>query len=71
MIDLSTAAIIEKNKVSTDGVWLQLAEIVVENQDVIRLVNNNENIEFLGQTYYMFAFELSSVRTVRKYRKRR
>jgi len=62
MIDLSTAAIIEKNRVSTDGVWLQLAEIVVENQDVIRLVNNNENIEFLGQTYYMFAFELSSVK---------
>ncbi len=61
-MDLSTAAIIEKNKVATDGVWLQLAEIIVENQEIIRLVNNNENIEFLGYTYYQFSFTLSSVK---------
>ena len=62
MIDLSTAAIIEKNKVSTDGVWLQLVEIAVEGEETIRLVNNNENIIFGGETYYMFAFDLSSVK---------
>lgn len=61
-MDLSTAAIIEKNKVSTDGVWLQLAEIIVQNQEIIRLVNNNENIEFLGYTYYQFAFDLSTIK---------
>ena len=61
-MDLSTAAIIEKNKVSTDGVWLLLAEIAVTGEDTIRLVNNNENITFQGQTYYMFPFQLSPVK---------
>ncbi len=61
-MELSTAAIIEKNKISTDGVWLMLATISPTGETPIRLVNNNENITFQGLTYYMFPFELSPVK---------
>lgn len=61
-MDLSTAAIMEKNRVSTDGVWLLLATITVAGEEPIRLVCNNENIEFRGKIYYMFPFELSPVK---------
>lgn len=61
-MDLSTAAIIEKNRVSSDGVWLQLLTITVAGEDPIRLVRNNENIEFQGKTYYMFPFEISPIK---------
>lgn len=61
-MELSTAAILEKNRVSTDGVWLLLCTITPAGESPIRLVNNNENIVFQGLTYYMFPFELSPVK---------
>ncbi|MBQ9256146.1 MAG: DUF1833 family protein [Acidaminococcaceae bacterium] len=61
-MDLSTAAILEKNKVSTDGVWLELVTITYGSEEPIRLVANNENINFMGNTYYKFPFDFSSVK---------
>jgi len=61
-MDLSTAAIIEKNRVSSDGVWLQIVTITVAGEEPIRLVRNNENIKFQGKTYYMFPFDVSPIK---------
>lgn len=57
MLSLSTASIIEKNKVSTTGVWLQLLELDY-GDDIIRLVNNTEDITFQGHEYVAFPFSL-------------
>lgn len=61
-MNLSTAAIIEKNKVSTDGVYLLLLTIQYKQEEPIRLVLNNEKITFKGQEYYPYYFSLSEVK---------
>lgn len=61
-MDLSTAAIIEKNKVATDGVYLLLLTIEYKSETPIRLVLNNEEITFKGNTYYPYYFSLSEVK---------
>lgn len=61
-MDLSTAAIIEKNKVSTSGVYLLLMTIRYKEEEPIRLVLNNEEIVFKGDTYYPYYFSLSDVK---------
>lgn len=61
MLTLSQASIIEKNKVSTDGVWLMLLDVQLDNGDVIRLVNNIEDINFRGDNYIAFPFTLEDI----------
>lgn len=61
-MNLSTAAIIEKNKVSTDGVYLLLLTIQYKQEEPIRLVLNNEKITFKGVDYYPYYFSLSEVK---------
>lgn len=61
MLNLSTASIIEKNKVSTDGVWLLMLEIRYDGEEALRLVNNTENIAYQGNTYYAFPFTLDDI----------
>ena len=61
-MNLSTAAIIEKNKVSTDGVYLLLLTIQYKNEEAIHLVLNNEKITFKGVDYYPYYFSLSEVK---------
>lgn len=51
MLVLSSAAIAEKNKISSTGAWLQLLEITFLGQSTIRLVYNNEDITWDGNTY--------------------
>lgn len=61
-MNLSTAAIIEKNRVSTDGVYLLLLTIQYKNEEAIHLVLNNEKITFKGVDYYPYYFSLSEVK---------
>lgn len=61
MLTLSQASIIEKNKIATDGVWLMLLELQLNNGDVIRLVNNTEDITFRGDTYIAFPFTIEEI----------
>ena len=61
-MNLSTAAIIEKNKVSTDGVYLLLLTIQYKSEEAIHLVLNNEKITFKGVDYYPYYFSLSEVK---------
>ena len=63
MLDLSAVAKLEKNKISSTGVWLVLLEIQFQSV-TIKICNNNENIEWpagSGQTWVAFPFELGEV----------
>lgn len=61
MLTLSTASIIEKNKIATDGVWLMLLDITYGSEDTIRLVRNTEKITFQGNEYFPYGFELNEI----------
>jgi phage-related protein len=66
MLPLSASAILEKNKIAGDSVWLVLLEVVIPNAPVIRIVRNNENITWNGQTWIAFPFELDDVQETDK-----
>lgn len=62
MLTLSSAAIIEKNKLAADGTWLVLLEInLVSPATTLRLVRNTDNITWNGQTWVAFPFDLGDV----------
>ncbi|MCX7779606.1 MAG: DUF1833 family protein [Negativicutes bacterium] len=60
MRNLSVAAILEKNKLSSDGAWLVLLEIAI-GTTIIRICRNTEDIIWNGQTWIAFPFELEDV----------
>lgn len=62
MHSLSTASIIEKNRTTSDGVYLLLLTIQYKNDDPIRLVRNTENYTFNNNLFYAYYFELSEVK---------
>jgi len=61
MLPLSSAAIIEKNKVAGDSVWVILLEITIPGASAIRICSNNENIVWNGETWVPFPFELDEM----------
>jgi lambda family phage minor tail protein L len=64
MLNLSSAAITEKNKLASDGVWLVLLEIRLPSTEVIRVVRNNQDIVWPasgGNTYAAFPFEIDTL----------
>lgn len=58
MLDLSAAAILEKNKLASAGAWLILLKIVLSDSTVIRICKNNVNITWDSQTWIAFPFDL-------------
>ena len=60
MLALSEASIIEKNKLSTDGVWLLALEAQIPG-DALYLVNNTEDVTLGGQRYVAFPFSLEDI----------
>ena len=60
MLALSEASIIEKNKLSTDGVWLLALEAQIPG-DTLYLVNNTEDVTLGGQRYVAFPFSLEDI----------
>lgn len=60
MLTLSTASILEKNKIDATGVWLMLLDIEYKG-DIVRLVYNTEDITFQGNKYIAFPFKLADV----------
>ena len=66
MLRLSNAAILEKNKLSSDGVWLVLSEIQLSQDVVIRVVRNNEDITWNKQVWTAFPFELDEIKETMK-----
>lgn len=62
MIVLSPAIIEEKNKIEGDGVWILLLDLV--SPDLVyhlRLAQNTEDVEYLGETYQAFPFQLGEI----------
>lgn len=63
MHNLSLIAKLEKNKISSTGAWLVLIEVQFQGT-TIRIVNNNEDIEWpagSGTVWTAFPFELGEV----------
>jgi len=60
MLALSEASIIEKNKLSTDGVWLLALEVQIP-ENTLYLVNNTEDVTLGGQRYVAFPFSLEDI----------
>lgn len=60
-MELSTAAIIEKNKIASNGADLLLCDITCRDES-LHLVANNENIVFQGVTYYAYAFSVDKIK---------
>ena len=60
MLALSEASIIEKNKLSTDGVWLLALEAQIPG-NTLYLVNNTEDVTLGGQRYVAFPFSLEDI----------
>ena len=70
MLPLSAVAILEKNKLSSDGAWLVLLEVELKNISsgnpggesiIIRAVRNNEDIHWNGQDWVAFPFQLEEI----------
>lgn len=62
MLDLSNVAILEKNKLASDGAWIILVEITVSPGLILRLCRNTEDIVWNGETWVAFPFELEPPR---------
>lgn len=62
MLTLSNVAILEKNKLASDGAWIILAEINVAPGLILRLCRNTEDIIWNGETWTAFPFELEAPR---------
>jgi len=62
MLNLSTAGMLEKSQLSSDGVWLLLVEVAIPDSDQpLRLVRNNEDIVWEGHTWTAFNFKLGDI----------
>ncbi len=61
MLPISSDAIIEKNKVTSDGTWILLLEINYESEDSIRVCLNNETITWNSYTWLPAIFTLSGI----------
>lgn len=64
MKNLPANLILEKNKLDTTSVWLILLDILLndEAETVIRLVLNNEDFSYNGNTYAAFNFTLDPMK---------
>lgn len=61
MLQLSTAAILEKNRIAQEGVWVTLLELEVPEEDALRICYNTEDITWGGHVWTAFPFVLDTV----------
>lgn len=60
-LDISSNAVLEKNKISSGGVWLLLVKFVYEDEDPVRICLNNEAITWDGESWLPAIFSLSGL----------
>lgn len=60
-LSFSVAAILEKNKLSSTGVWLILLEMALSDGSYVRIAKNNEDITWNGYTWQRFPFKLDDL----------
>lgn len=56
LLQISSAALVEKNKIATDAAWLILLTVAFDGVDPVYLVANTEDITSNGQRYIAFPF---------------
>ena len=62
MLTLSAIAIEEKNKLAADSVFLVCLEITIPGVvEPVRVVRNNENLAWKGETWVAFPFEIDEI----------
>ncbi|WP_094605339.1 hypothetical protein SPSIL_002580 [Sporomusa silvacetica DSM 10669] len=62
MLNLSVAGVLEKSQLASDGVWLLLVEVALpDSAEPLRLVRNNEDIIWNGDTWTAFNFKLGEI----------
>ena len=62
MLNLSVAGVLEKSRLASDGVWLLLVEVALpDSAEPLRLVRNNEDIVWNGDTWTAFNFKLGEI----------
>jgi lambda family phage minor tail protein L len=61
MLKLSPAGILEKSRISSDGVWLLLLEVAIPGSEPLRLVRNNTDITWNGHDWCAFNFKLGEI----------
>lgn len=61
MLELSSIAKLEKNKLISDGAWIILLEICVRDDLILRLCRNTEDIQYNGHTWVAFPFEIDDI----------
>jgi len=61
VITIPAALIAEKNKLANDSPFLLLCEIVMSGVVTLRLVKNEENIVWQGQTWAAFPFDIDDM----------
>lgn len=59
MRPLPIALVRAANRIDQTDPWLMLIEIDLNTGETLRLVNNNEDVVFQGNTYIAFAFTIS------------
>lgn len=62
MLQLSTAAILEKNKIAQDSVWITLLEVNAPDGEVIRLCYNTEDITWNKNLWVAFPFMIDEIK---------
>jgi len=61
MLPLSSNAILEKNKLASDGAYLILLEIQIPGTETIRVLRNTENKTWGGHEWVAFSFEMDDI----------
>lgn len=63
MLNLSVAGMLEKSRISSDGVWLLLVEVAIpDSEEPLRMVRNNEDIIWNGHTWHAFNFAIDEIK---------
>lgn len=60
MLSLSTASIIEKNRIATSGAWVMAIELHYPEGNIL-LVNNTENLTLGGKHYTAYPFKVEDI----------
>lgn len=60
-IDITSNAILEKNKLNQTGVWLYLIKFTYESETPVTLCLNNETITWSALTWYPAIFSVSGI----------
>lgn len=64
MLSLSTAAILEKNKIASKTSWIILIEILLPSGETLRFCRNTENITWRTYEWLAFPFEIDDMKEV-------